>query len=387
VSRAHRSVVAVLALACFALAALAPLVLLGSPARAAGGLATLAPAPDRPGPFAVGRVSFPLTDAARSRTLEVDVWYPVDPVYEGGPKSRYELAFFGGVEAPLALAGPPVSKRERFPLVIFSHGNGGTRFQSYFLTEVLASHGFVVVAPDHTGNTLLELLAGPSPIPLLEMAVLRIEDVKFLITTMLARNASAGDAFAGTLDPTRVGVTGHSFGGFTSLGVKAGFLGRVAPDPRVRAIAPLAPASSVFSDAALASITVPTLVVGGTLDETTEIAPESTRPFELVGSRSAYRAWIEDAGHFSFSNICDLAQVLVSLGLPPETAPGYDEACTARFVPVSEAHRLIELYVVSFFRVALRHDLRYLGYLGAPYAARYEPEIDFAARPGSVGVR
>jgi len=43
--------------------------------------------------------------------------------------------------------------------------------------------------------------------------------------------------------------------------------------------------------------------------------------------------------------------------------------------------------VVSFFRVALRHDLRYLGYLGAPYASRYEPEVDFAARPGSVGVR
>jgi len=360
---------------------------LAPPAHAAGGLASVAPAPDRPGPYSVGRVSFPLTDAARGRTLQVDVWYPVDSVHEGGPKSRYEIPIFGSAEAPRALDGPPISKRERFPLVIFSHGNGGIRFQSFFLTEVLASHGFVVVAPDHTGNTLIDLLVGPSPIPLFDMAVLRIEDVKFLITTMLARNVSAGDAFAGTIDPTRVGVTGHSFGGFTSLGVKTGFLGRVTPDPRVRAIAPLAPASFVFDDAALASITVPTLVVGGTLDETTEIVPEATRPFELVGSRSAYRAWIQDAGHFSFSNICDLAQLVASLGLPPETAPGYDEACTPEFIPVVEAHRLIELYVVSFFRVALRHDLRYLGYLGAPYASRYEPEVDFAARPGSVGVR
>lgn len=357
------------------------------PARAAGGLATTAPAPDRPGPFAVGRVSFPLTDTARGRTLQIDVWYPVDPVYAGGPKSRYEFSTFGGLEAPLAFAGPPISKRERWPLVVFSHGNGGVRYQSYFLTETLASHGFVVASPDHTGNTFFDLLGGPSPIPLLDMAVMRIEDVKFLITTMLGRNATAGDAFAGTIDAARVGVTGHSFGGFTTIGVKTGFAGRVAADPRVRAIAPLAPAASVFSDADLASITVPTLVIGGTLDETTPLVPESTRPAALVGSRSAYRAWIEDAGHFSFSNICDIAQILVALGLPAEQTPGYDEGCTPELIPIGEAHRIIELYVVSFFRVALRHDLRYLGYLGAPYAARYEPDVDFAARPGSVGVR
>ena len=44
------------------------------------------------------------------------------------------------------------------PLIVFSHGNSGFRRQSTFLTTHLASRGFVVAAPDHTGNTLFEMV-------------------------------------------------------------------------------------------------------------------------------------------------------------------------------------------------------------------------------------
>jgi predicted dienelactone hydrolase len=43
-----------------------------------------------------------------------------------------------------------------WPVIVFSHGFGGIRFQSYFLTERLATHGFIVIAPDHPGNTLVD---------------------------------------------------------------------------------------------------------------------------------------------------------------------------------------------------------------------------------------
>ena len=46
-----------------------------------------------------------------------------------------------------------------FPLVVYSHGSGGLRFIASDYTEAIASHGYIVAAPDHTGNTALERLS------------------------------------------------------------------------------------------------------------------------------------------------------------------------------------------------------------------------------------
>lgn len=361
-----------------------------TPAPRLGPLAALAPAPDQPGPHPVGRTTLSLDDASRpGRTLAVDVWYPVHPADAHGPPSRYELPLLGGIEAPLALGALPVSHERRWPLVLFSHGNFGIRFQSYFLCEALASHGFVVVAPDHTGNTILDQFAGVQPTPayFAQTAIDRVRDVSFLIDAFVARSTTPGDRFEGTLDSTRIGVTGHSFGGFTALGSVTGVGSSVPADPRVRAIAPLAPASGFFTDADLARIRVPMMIVGGTADTTTPLDPQSTRPWLNVGSRSAAHAWIRAAGHFSFTNICELAEILARLGIPASSVPGYGEGCVSSLIPIGEAQRLIDLYVVSFFQVTLRHDLRYLPWLGGAFAARYAPAVDFGARAGSVWVR
>ena len=126
-----------------------------------------------------------------------------------------------------------VDPGERYPLVVFSHGSGGVRFQSWFLLQALASHGYVVVAPDHAGNTALDQLLGTAdPFPV--VAANRPRDVSFAIDEVLARAADPSDPLAGAVDPSRVAVVGHSFGGFTALAVAGGYDGW-GPDERVDA--------------------------------------------------------------------------------------------------------------------------------------------------------
>ena len=69
----------------------------------------------------------------------------------------------------------------------------------------------------------------------------------------------------------------------------------------------LAPASSWFGDTELEAISVPTMIIGGTSDTTTPIETENVRPFDLI-SDQVFRADLDGAVHFSFSNSCDLIQ-------------------------------------------------------------------------------
>src|SRR5690606_3417151 len=95
----------------------------------------------------------------------------------------------------------------------------GIRFQSLFFTERLASYGFVVIAADHPGNTVLDAFLGTMDAEsiLLNFA-LRPLDVLRLIDYAAALN-EAGSAFDGLIDMERVAVAGHSFGGYTALSV------------------------------------------------------------------------------------------------------------------------------------------------------------------------
>jgi len=347
----------------------------------------VAPAPDALGPLAVGRTSFEVVDPARDggRALSVDAWYPVDPADAGGARSRYDL-LLTFIESEVAFDAPALSRRGRFPLVVFSHGNGGIRFQSFFLCEALASHGFVVVAPDHTGNTAIDLLVGSSD-PLAKSALDRPLDVSFLITRMLEKSADPADPFHRGIDPRRIGVSGHSFGGFTSLAVATGFV-LAPPDPRVRAIVPIAPASSVLDDSALASIRIPTLILGGTLDETTPVDPQSARPHTLVSARPRFRVDVRGAGHGSFTEICAILDALVGVGLPPEVAGlllgELAEACGPDLIPIEEAQRLTNLYAIAFLKRFVALDPRYERWLTPGLARRQRLAVDLF-RVGAAG--
>ncbi len=331
--------------------------------------------PDELGPFAVGRTTFTVVDGSREdRTLTVDAWYPVDAeAAVGASPSVYDLVF-AGLPSAVALDGPPVSLDGPFPLVVFSHGNNGIRFQSFFLTETLASHGFVVVAPDHAGNTALDLLSPGPPFETRDRPL----DISLVITWMLEKNADPADTFFETLDGDRTGVMGHSFGGFTTMAMATGFQD-VPPDPRVRVLVPISPAVGGLSDRQLESVELPELVLGGTADITVPIEPSNVRAFGLPVSVPRYRVDLLDAGHNSFTNICDFFAVLIGAGLPPNLLEfilgSADEGCGPELIPVDEAHRVTNLYAIAFLQSNLASDSRYDRYL-TPDFAFLEP-VDF----------
>lgn len=119
-------------------------VLVG-PSAPSGAVATRPPVlqgfhagpPDAPGRYVVGLSTVRMVDPARAdRTLTVDIWYPADKRSDA-PTASLDLVF-ARLPLPGVLAGPEAA-RGSFPLVVFSHGNGGVRFQSWFLMQALAA--------------------------------------------------------------------------------------------------------------------------------------------------------------------------------------------------------------------------------------------------------
>jgi predicted dienelactone hydrolase len=113
------------------------------------------------GPFAVGVRTTDLVDPERERPLAVETWYPADAAHAGADlatdtKDRYRLipGLPHTTQDAVRDARPATG---RFPLVAFSHGFGSHRRQSTFLCTHLASHGYVVAAVDHTGNTTIDM--------------------------------------------------------------------------------------------------------------------------------------------------------------------------------------------------------------------------------------
>lgn len=314
------------------------------------------PAPEEPGPYTVGRRTETVTDTAREdRTLTVEVWYP--SAGESEP-TTYEL--IPGVEfaSEMSTLDAEPSDEGPFPVVVFSHGSGGLRQQTASIVETLASHGFVVVAPDHAGNTAIDQLTGTET-DRGTTAVNRVDDIGFLIDQI-----EDGALAADLADLDRLAVMGHSFGGFTALAVAGGFED-IAADPRVDAIVPLAPASTRLTDEALSSITIPMLIVTGSDDVTTPVEDQSTRPLALAGG-PATLVEIDGGSHEVVTNICDILAAVSAPGaeVPDGTVEAAQALAGETCVPdapvdVAQAFDITERYAVSFLRQHLAGDDRY----------------------------
>jgi predicted dienelactone hydrolase len=329
--------------------------------------ASLAP-PAEPGPHAVGRTTLELDDGSRSRPLVADVWYPADADAVGDP-SIYQ--FIPGIEfaSESALAEVPVAADGPYPLVIYSHGSGGLRYVASFFTELLASHGFVVASVDHVGNTAVELVAG-GDVDRDQIAYDRVLDVEFLIDQMLAASSAGEGLLSGSVDPERIGVSGHSFGGFTAFAAVGGYtndLGTVPGDDRIDAVVAMAPASELNSTDELEAVDVPTLLVSGTRDETTPIDPDTEKAWELVSGRPLWRVDITDAGHQSFTDVCSYQELLPTLDAPQVLIEAVDEyaseGCTDELVPIDDAHVLINRNSVAFLLAYVAGESDYEAFL------------------------
>jgi predicted dienelactone hydrolase len=342
------------------------------------------PDPAGPGPYAVGRTTFTVVDPARGdRRLTTDVWYPSDAAAVSGvPMSEIDLVV-ARIQSPTAHDNPSVSRASPggFPLVVFSHGAQTIRFQSYDLMEFLASHGYVVAAPDHAGNTMLDARFG-SVTPLSETLRNRPLDLSAVIDTMLERNATGGDLFEGTIDDSRVAVSGDSVGGWTALVMRAGFRDvaagtDVAPDPRVRATVALSPFLGFFGPDALPPLKGPAMIIGGTSDSIAPVGVDSERAFALLPSRRRFRVDIHEAGHGSFSNVCEFKAALDASAEPV----GADVmafvnalagmSCAESIRPQAEVQHIIDHYTLVFLNRVLDDDDRYQKHLSRGFSRRF----------------
>ncbi len=291
--------------------------------------------PAAPGPYRVGVCTSHAVDSDRNREMDIDVWYPVAADAKDGTPNEYELggsfASLGKFPSPaLRDATPDVSRP--WPAVLFSHGFGGVRFQSYFLTEQLASHGFVVIAPDHPGNRIQDVSDLGNDAAVAQSAVDRPIDMMFALELVEAGKACVEVE----LDPDRVGITGHSFGGWTTLET-------TRREPRMKAAFPLAPGfRSGATPDMVEEISVPLLFFGGTEDHTTPFDANQQAPYDLA-SAPKHLVRIEGAGHLDFSNLCDVAvaKAFINDGCDPTKIEPKDVQSRVSTISTAFAHLYI----------------------------------------------
>lgn len=202
------------------------------------------------------------------------------------------------------------------PLVVFSHGIGGSRAGYRYLGEHWAAQGYASLHLQHVGSD--RSLWGGNPFSLVERlqgaaqdgeAIARVLDLRFALDTLLA------SPLAPRIDATRIVAAGHSYGANTTLlaaGAKLERQGQSVDfrDPRIKAAIVLsAPPFYGESDPAaiLAHVTVPTLHVTATEDVIRipgyySDAQDRVNVFEATGSRSKALAVFEGGSHSIFTD-------------------------------------------------------------------------------------
>ncbi|HSL75031.1 MAG TPA: hypothetical protein VK853_11210 [Ilumatobacteraceae bacterium] len=318
------------------------------------------------GPYDVGVTTLTI-GAGTDRPLTLDVWFPIADAADA-PLHQYTLIPGVFYESPAAVtaSAAELAPDGPFPLVVYSHGSGGLRYIASYYTEAIASHGYIVAAPDHTGNTAADRLLGVEA-DFDVTALNRPNDVVATIDALLDPTNPDTAGFVAVVDPQRIAVTGHSFGGFTSMAVAGGYenpLGAFEADDRIGAIIPLAPATGdgtrLMSDAGLAAIGIPTLVIAGTNDQTTPVDPNVTRIWELAGSAPLIRVELVDAQHQSFTDVCDYQVFLPTLGdaVPPAVLETIEsqgaEGCSPGDMPIERAKELTNTFAINFLESVFR---------------------------------
>jgi predicted dienelactone hydrolase len=345
--------------------------------------------PEIKGSLGVGVTTETIIDTARSdRPLDIEIWYPVDQIdYMADPAALYNLGL-ATLESEVAGDNLPVSQKLNRNLIVFSHGSGGLSNQGYKLMEILASQGFILVAPAHLGNRALDFVQDPQDV----IVANRAGDMSFVIDHMIKRSNTAGDMFEGRVSAQNVGATGHSFGGVTALGTAVGF-GPVAADPRIAAVMPVAGAFAVsaapITDAQYKSLTIPALFLGGTLDATVDIQ-NNRDAFAAIENSPVYNVEIVGAGHEHFTNACDIDDLLLSGdsltyedldifggGIADRLRAVADNTCKDDVYPIEQSLRIQNVYGVAFFKKYLQNDNSFDDYLTERYAALNETDVTF----------
>lgn len=317
--------------------------------------------------------------------LTLEIWYPASDDDAGAaaevvdfnefvPEVFYEAVgdfSFPGVNGlaarDLALRVPEAP----YPVVFFSHGFGGVRVQSINYASHLASRGYVVLAADHVGRRMTDLLPCLLSPPLAGCDLTGTvedpgpDDVAEALDWLTNQSTNEESWLYGAVDLGRVGLSGHSAGGGTTVA-----LGE--EDTRFTSLLTLAAGGSVERD-------VPTMVMGGECDS---FAGEGSVGASYDALQRGAWVSIAGAGHLAFSDLCDLKLdtlgeelladrddlndtlygLLVQLatdGCPTGTPP--PSCSVAEYGDLAEAQEAVRRYSTEWFDLTLRGEAIDLG--------------------------
>jgi predicted dienelactone hydrolase len=285
--------------------------------------------PDAPplalrGGFQVGVKTLKLSDATRKRDFTLEVWYPAKLA-----QNQLEATVYSAKAGALDIQLPGQALRDaapssgKYPLIIVSHGQPGSRYALTYLTEALAARGFVVAALDHTGSTYADLKQESYVSSIVDRPL----DVLYTLEALPKLIPGA--------DGQNVGLLGYSYGGYTSLNaagvalskadlesyckatnnegpcftlpffdpLEAARGAKIKPDPRIKAVMVMAPYGAPwFSKSALESMKVPLFVGGGSADDIATYARDAKVIFERSSSQNKYLLTLEGALHNPWVN-------------------------------------------------------------------------------------
>ncbi len=225
-----------------------------------------------------------------------------------------------GRDVPVRIWHP--SSGDTLPIVIFSHGLGGTRENYARLGQHWASHGYAVVHVQHPGSDDSIWRDNPRPLESAQRAVLdlnnlvdRPRDVSFALDELERRTASEDWPLRARLDLSRVAVAGHSFGAYTALcvagrdlvipltGARIAFL-----DARIDCAIAMSPQGKQHerSNRTWERVAMPVLHMTGTRDESPirgDTTPAERRiPFDSISNAPQYLLILEGARHNAFGD-------------------------------------------------------------------------------------
>lgn len=260
-----------------------------------------------PGVYSVGVVEETLRSSVPRDTLfgQEDVEFTATAWYPTAQTESVSPFCYDDIAPGNAYAQPPASCESPRPVAIYSHGSGGIRWIGGYLTEYLASQGYVVAAPDHRYNTFFDNDGSDAAFD--HVVLRRPLDVQETFAWLVRAAADPASVLHGCVDEAAgYAVIGHSYGGYTALAVTGWELtpprgeSTHRDDPRVWAVTTQAPwhANDTLR-AEKSAIDVPLLTLAAERDDTTvwaEVAPLHAP----VGGAPAYLGLMPNAGHYSF---------------------------------------------------------------------------------------
>lgn len=289
------------------------------------------------GPFSVGEQEVMIEDVTGLHPFKSLVWYPaIGP--ETNPTATQAPPL---VDAAPATDGP-------FPLIVVIHGFPGAGLRYRHLGLLLASHGFVVMAPSFDAAVNRQPDPGVSNDDKVQLVMMYTRPANVVRTIAYADALTAiGGKLEGVIDTRKVGIFGHSAGGVTGLqaggaridfqelvdwctankaerwlescdmmgheaaiarayGVADPFGAPLPPiwDKRVAALVLAAPGGDlqVFGDTGVAAVKVPTLFMVGLPDQYVNPDINAYWAYHAIGSKDKSLAVFDEGGHMMFVN-------------------------------------------------------------------------------------